>query len=230
MGLNLSIKRMIFETTEKWNGKETITIKVPDIKQMAGRAGRFKVPGCKDAPLKFDAAGNTLPPVGPVGYVTTLDESDLKVVRTALVTDAKPIRTAGILPLAYHVELFASQFPSTKPFSEILREMADYMRTSNIFHMCSMDEQIETAKLFDEIPGLTVADRMTFVIAPIGRDPKTRLAVQKMAECVADGLDGSVLNIGAVDLEALDIKTKSVEHLQRLEALHKSLIVYLWLS
>ncbi|KAI5201600.1 P-loop containing nucleoside triphosphate hydrolase protein [Aureobasidium subglaciale] len=42
MGLNLSIKRVIFESSAKFNGFRQSTLAVPDIKQIAGRAGRFK--------------------------------------------------------------------------------------------------------------------------------------------------------------------------------------------
>lgn len=220
---------MIFEATEKWNGKQTVSIKIPDIKQISGRAGRYKVPGAKPAPALKPGQPWT-PPTPQVGYVTTLEKTDLKVVRNALRTEVAPIQTAGIMPLPYHIEMFAAQFPSSKPFSEILHEMSQYLRTSKLFHMCSMTEQVESARLFDKIPSLTVADRMTFIIAPIGRDAKTKLAVQKMAEAVAKGEDGSVLANEAIDLEALDVNAQSIEHLQRLEALHKSLIVYLWLS
>ncbi|KAF2228096.1 P-loop containing nucleoside triphosphate hydrolase protein [Elsinoe ampelina] len=42
MGLNLSIKRVIFETTTKFNGQDRQTIPLADMKQIAGRAGRYK--------------------------------------------------------------------------------------------------------------------------------------------------------------------------------------------
>ena len=43
MGLNLSIKRIIFDTTYKFNGKTQERISIPDLKQIAGRAGRYRV-------------------------------------------------------------------------------------------------------------------------------------------------------------------------------------------
>ncbi|KAK6008003.1 hypothetical protein QM012_004817 [Aureobasidium pullulans] len=42
MGLNLSIKRVIFESSSKFDGFRQRTLVVPDIKQIAGRAGRYK--------------------------------------------------------------------------------------------------------------------------------------------------------------------------------------------
>ncbi|KAI5855783.1 P-loop containing nucleoside triphosphate hydrolase protein [Tricharina praecox] len=229
MGLNLSIKRVIFEAVEKWNGTATVAIPVPSIKQIAGRAGRYKAPKV-DAHVKPDETSIPLPPVSQVGYVTTIDRSDLKAVRKALSTEVKPIKSAGILPRSEHIELFAAQFPSKKPFSEVLKQMNEYLRTSELFHPCSLRENIEIAVLFDDIEGLTVADRMTFIMAPIGNDAKTKLAVRNMANCVAHNTDGSILRISAIDLEALDMIPTTIFDLQRLEALHKALIVYLWLS
>jgi ATP-dependent RNA helicase SUPV3L1/SUV3 len=42
MGLNLSIKRVIFESSSKFDGFRQRTLATPDIKQIAGRAGRYK--------------------------------------------------------------------------------------------------------------------------------------------------------------------------------------------
>jgi ATP-dependent RNA helicase SUPV3L1/SUV3 len=42
MGLNLSIKRVIFESSAKFDGFRQRTLVTPDIKQIAGRAGRYK--------------------------------------------------------------------------------------------------------------------------------------------------------------------------------------------
>jgi len=165
-----------------------------------------------------------------MGYVTTLDAPDLKIVRKALAAEVPPIQTAGILPLTGHIELFAAQFAAGTPFSFVLKKLEEYLRTSSLFHTCSLKENIEHAELLDSIEALTVADRMVFIMAPIGSNPTTKLAVRKMAECVALGDDGSVLNITGFDLEALDVVPITTTDLQRLEALHKALIVYLWLS
>jgi ATP-dependent RNA helicase SUPV3L1/SUV3 len=43
MGLNLAIKRIVFEASNKWDGFSRRTLSVADIKQIAGRAGRYKI-------------------------------------------------------------------------------------------------------------------------------------------------------------------------------------------
>jgi superfamily II RNA helicase len=41
MGLNLNIRRLIFSTMEKFDGTEVRNLTISEIKQIAGRAGRF---------------------------------------------------------------------------------------------------------------------------------------------------------------------------------------------
>ncbi|RYR20618.1 hypothetical protein Ahy_B03g065809 [Arachis hypogaea] len=41
MGLNLNISRIIFSTLKKFDGFEFRDLTVPEIKQIAGRAGRY---------------------------------------------------------------------------------------------------------------------------------------------------------------------------------------------
>lgn len=45
MGLNLAIKRIVFEQTIKFDGYERKPLTVADLKQIAGRAGRYRVAG-----------------------------------------------------------------------------------------------------------------------------------------------------------------------------------------
>ncbi|KAI5818121.1 P-loop containing nucleoside triphosphate hydrolase protein [Pyronema omphalodes] len=231
MGLNLSIKRVIFETTTKWNGEAMVGIDIPSIKQIAGRAGRFKVPGRDDGPVTLGSDGKPLPPKPQVGWVTTLEPRDLRAVKNALQTTVEPIRTAGILPTVGQIELFASQYPKDTKFSVILKKMLEYIQVSELFHTCDLKESIEVAAIFDDIQELSVADRMIFIMSPINsRNERACAVAHRMAECVAWAEDGSVLKLYDMDLEALDIPPTTAEDLQRLENLHKMLIHYLWIS
>ncbi|PWA49221.1 Helicase, C-terminal [Artemisia annua] len=65
MGLNLNISRIIFSEMEKFDGLEMRPLTVPEIKQIAGRAGRYG--------SKF-----------PVGEVTCLDKKDLPLIHSSL--------------------------------------------------------------------------------------------------------------------------------------------------
>lgn len=84
MGLNLKIKRIIFETCYKWNGSETVPLSASQIKQIAGRAGRYGT--------QKDDDGET------GGVVTTMQEDDMPVLRAALNSPMRLISHASIQP------------------------------------------------------------------------------------------------------------------------------------
>lgn len=62
MGLNLPVKRIVFVQTEKFDGKHTRPLLTAEIKQIAGRAGRFGI---------YDT-----------GYVNAVGEEGLEYIRT----------------------------------------------------------------------------------------------------------------------------------------------------
>jgi len=221
---------MVFEATIKWNGSEYEAISVPQVKQIAGRAGRYKVAVSKHN-IQADETLTPLPAAPSIGLVTTLDEVDYQSLKYAMSVTPKPIPTAGILPTSSQIEEFASLYPPDTELSFLLRAMDGAMRTTKLFHICDLEQHIMTAKLVEGIPGLRILEKLQFCMAPIGRDLKVQGAVRRMAECVGSNKDGSLLRIPGVDLEVLDIDgSKSVPILQRLESLHKIILVWLWLS
>lgn len=60
MGLNLPVKRIVFVQTDKFDGKETRPLKIAEIRQISGRAGRFGI---------YDT-----------GYVTAVGEDGLNFI------------------------------------------------------------------------------------------------------------------------------------------------------
>jgi ATP-dependent RNA helicase SUPV3L1/SUV3 len=76
MGLNLNISRIIFSTLQKYDGSETRDLTVSEIKQIAGRAGRFQ--------SKF-----------PIGEVTCLHKEDLPLLHSSLKSPS-PILEANL--------------------------------------------------------------------------------------------------------------------------------------
>lgn len=82
MGLNLKIKRIIFDSLTKWNGKETIALSASQIKQIAGRAGRY---GTKREADEVEG-----------GIVTTRNKNELDMLREALDVPLRPVDRAAI--------------------------------------------------------------------------------------------------------------------------------------
>jgi hypothetical protein len=64
LGVNLPISAVVFTTLLKWNGQEEVRLTRSQIRQIAGRAGRFGLHEC--------------------GIVSALNERDLKIIREAI--------------------------------------------------------------------------------------------------------------------------------------------------
>lgn len=76
MGLNLPVRRIVFVQTEKFDGNTRRGLSVPEIKQIAGRAGRFGI-------------FNT-------GYVTAMGEEPLDYIRDRFDIPEEPIHTVSL--------------------------------------------------------------------------------------------------------------------------------------
>jgi len=238
-----SIKRIIFETTTKWNGFRFEPIPVSSIKQIAGRAGRYRTATqandreLSTKHLEHDRAitSKGLPIAAPaqnLGLITTLEPMDLSVVRKAMQTEADPIMSAGIFPPNNILLQFAAHYPENTPFSYILLRLHELALKHPRFHLCVLKDQVEIADAIEPVKGLTISDRIAFTAAPVNmRSPKMTEVLQALAKCVACNGGGGLLEIPEIDLDVLDIEwTTAKEYLNKLEDLHKALILYLWLS
>jgi len=79
MGLNFNIQRVIFFTISKWMDKRQIMLQQAELKQIAGRAGRYQEDG----------------------YVTAFNEKNLSVIRQMLGDDRKSLENG---PLSHLLE------------------------------------------------------------------------------------------------------------------------------
>ncbi|KAM3080487.1 RNA helicase [Clarireedia jacksonii] len=257
MGLNLSIKRIVFTTVSKFNGTEVELLEISDIKQIAGRAGRFKTASQAAIQCPVDITDGATPVVTepappPVGYVTAFSASALPTLRRALHQDAPMMTTAGIFPPWNLIELFTQYFPKGTPLSYVILRLHEICTLSSHFHVCRLSEQVEIADLIQDFD-LTVRDRLTFLAAPASlRDPDSGKILRAFARCIAEQSSGHILDIPELDLGILDTidepipisgtdtaqenklwrqqKEINKERLRALEAVHKHITLYLWLS
>ncbi|KAF2019961.1 P-loop containing nucleoside triphosphate hydrolase protein [Aaosphaeria arxii CBS 175.79] len=250
MGLNLSIKRVIFETTVKNDGQNYKSLDISDVKQIAGRAGRYRsahqaiTQDSKDAAsqavanpnIGLDDAKPTEKPPGPpkeetVGYATTLEDVDFQYLKTTMERDPPIIRTAGLFPPSVVVERFANYFPPGTPFSYIMLRLHEISNTTGRFHLCTLKDQLAIADVIHPIRGLTIQDRILLCAAPTNaRDANEKEFLQELARCIADKKTGDLLEL-PIPLELLDEKPSGGRpFLFRLEQLHKMLVLYLWVS
>ena len=238
MGLNLEIKRVVFEAVTKHDGTKLRYLTLPELKQIGGRAGRYRTAAQAN---RSAAAGSstaiqaTAPKEKSVGFVTTLEEEDLDVVHESFDKEAEPLPTAGLFPPSTIIEKFASYFPAGTPFAFMLLRLRDIARLPGRFHMCDFQSNLDVAQQIQRYP-LTIHDRCVFMNAPVSlRDNGAPAIVRALAKCIANNESGDLLDIKQIPIEILEFTVDNYPQgrevfLKHLEALHKSLVLYLWLS
>ncbi|KAK9413848.1 putative P-loop containing nucleoside triphosphate hydrolase protein [Seiridium unicorne] len=239
MGLNLEIKRIVFEATHKRNRNGYAQLSVSAIKQIGGRAGRYRTAHrALNADVEVGEEDGRGPPPVPkdqIGLVTAMEDEDLENIQQAFSQSPLQIKTAGIHVPPSVLERFSTYFPPDTPFSYIILRLYDMARISPRFHMCSLGEMVEIADLIQEFP-MSVYDRCVFLNAPVFlRETDGPTIVKAFAKCVANMEGGYLLDIHGIELELLDTNMDEYvlgpnEYLRRLETLHKTITLYLWLS
>ncbi|KAG9307421.1 hypothetical protein G9A89_017251 [Geosiphon pyriformis] len=207
MGLNLNIKRIIFETLQKFDGKKTSLIPVPQIKQIAGRAGRFST-----------AHG--------VGEVTTLDQSDLKLLHNAMAAPVKDLESGGLQPKVEQVELFSQQLTHTPTFSELLDKFEMMSRVDGLYFLCNYGDLKIIADMIENHQ-MDLIDRYNFSTAPVNTsDPLVMAYLNKFASmyskqevCLLESL-----------VRVPETHATTNERLKELESAHRVVMIYMWLS
>lgn len=234
MGLNLEIRRVVFESTAKRDSTSYRQISVSEIKQIGGRAGRYRTANqAIQAGTSNDESPTTK--AGSPGLVTAFEDVDLAVIINGFKSAPEPLVSAGIQPPTSAIERLSTYFPPNTPLSFILMRLRDLARLSSRFHLCVFKDMMTIADLIQPFP-MSIYDRCVFLNAPAPlREYNGAQVLQAFAKCVSTMEGGDLLDIPQVELELLDIKLEewkgvAAEYLKRLEALHKSVTLYLWLS
>lgn len=246
MGLNLAIKRIIFESSSKFDGTRQRTLSIADIKQIGGRAGRFRTAAqANDTPTAEQdlatAKGDQCAPNAVreadtpdnMGIVTTLEKFDFPVVRRAMESEPEPIQSAGLFPPASVLERFASYFPPGTPFSYILTRLHELCQMHKRFHLCGLKDQVWLADIIEPVENLTIADRNIICSSPASKTDREmwQRLMPAYARCIATQSGGNIADIEELPLEILEAELSATrEYLRELERLHKGIVTYLWLS
>lgn len=238
MGLNLAIKRVIFESTSKFNGFHYQIIEAAHLRQIAGRAGRYRTAAQAEGPARNLDEGNEYSktsvsmPAPNLGLVTTLEEADLPILRQAMQSELDPIMSAGIFPPTSILLKFATYFPPTTSFSYILLRLHELSLRHPRYHLCALKDQIAIADTIQHVQNLSIHDRIVFCAAPATVKSTGMPAIlAAFARCVGDNFNGALLDIPELPLDILDEEIKpDRNYMERLESLHKAMILYLWLS
>ena len=233
-----AIKRIIFESVSKFNGSSIQAIEAAHLKQIAGRAGRYRTALQAESPAedldqgKEDSKGPLSTPQSSLGLVTTLEQADLPYLRKLLESELEPIMSAGIFPPTTILLQFAAYFPPSTSFSYILLRLHELSLRHPRYHLCILKDQVAIADTIQPVASLSIHDRIVFCAAPATLRSKNMAAIiAAFARCVGDNSSGALLDIPEIPLDILNKDIKPDRNsMELLESLHKALILYLWLS
>ncbi|CAL8989690.1 unnamed protein product [Prunus brigantina] len=207
MGLNLNISRIIFSTMKKFDGFEKRELTVPEVKQIAGRAGRYG--------SKF-----------PVGEVTCLHADDLPLLHSSLESPSPTLESAGLFPTFDLMYMYSRLHPECGLY-QILAHFVENAKLSDNYFIANCEEVLKVAAVIDELP-LGLPDKYRFCISPVDMDDE--ISSQGLTQFAQ-----SYANTGIVRLREIftpgTLKVPQTEAaLKELESIHKVLDLYVWLS
>ncbi|XP_073321248.1 ATP-dependent RNA helicase SUPV3L1, mitochondrial [Pagrus major] len=214
MGLNLSIKRIIFNslikpTINEKGEKQMDTISTSQALQIAGRAGRFS--------SKFKE-----------GEVTTMHRDDLLVLKEILSQSVDPIETAGLHPTAEQIEMFAYHLPDAT-LSNLVDIFVSLSQVDGVYFVCNIDDFKFLADMIQHIP-LNLRSRYVFCTAPINKkQPFVCTSFLKFARQFSRD-EPLTFDWVCRHINWPLALPKNIKDLVHLEAVHDVLDLYLWLS
>ncbi|KAG5930312.1 hypothetical protein E4U42_002236 [Claviceps africana] len=231
MGLNLEIRRVILESVTKFDGTQHRLLSFPEIKQIGGRAGRYR-----SAQNALSSASPSKGKVGvdKVGFVTTMDQADLRNIHRAFDATVDDIECASITPPAAIVERFSTYFPPDTALSFILLRIKAAATVGPRYQLSVSTDILEIADIIQDLP-LTIHDRLTFCFLPVQLKAEGAVDILRaLARVLAINSSGRLLDIKEIPLEHLDAKIEDFEdlndYLKMLESLHVAINQYVWLS
>jgi len=208
MGMNLPIKRIVFSTLSKYIDGQEHVITDSEIKQIAGRAGRYQ---------RF-----------PTGYVTCLErvESGMEIISESLsceLVQKTNTMVGADLDIFNQVNsaLIDNKLPSLK-LSEFLR-LFNTMEFQEPFKCVELKEMIEVSEMVEEADArvyLTDAEIFGFACAPVNLGLMDH--VQYFIWIV-----NNYVNSRPIAFQEIDPKSHDIDYL---ETSIKCMELYQWLS
>lgn len=146
---------------------------MPQIKQIAGRAGRFG----------FNDANGTV-----AGEVTTLDDGDMSILRAAMKSSTTPLTKAALLAPFTNIKTFSSLLPSATPLSKTLQLITTIGATMPHYFSSPHNGPQSIADAIQHIGRLTLGERIVFTNSPANmRDEMMVKTLVAWVETYAEG-------------------------------------------
>eukprot|EP01114_Cavostelium_apophysatum_P021683 TRINITY_DN7635_c0_g1_i1.p1 TRINITY_DN7635_c0_g1~~TRINITY_DN7635_c0_g1_i1.p1 ORF type:complete len:557 (+),score=152.89 TRINITY_DN7635_c0_g1_i1:1247-2917(+) len=208
MGLNLNIRRILFSSMAKFDGKDDRLLHPLEVRQIAGRAGRFSG--------KF-----------PKGEAHCLNSDDSNVMISALNKQVQPIKAAGLFPTFDQLAKFLEKKRGL-PFSALLDSFSLMTKLDMEYFLCDYSMISQIARLIEHIP-MTLDDRYTFCTSPAPKG--NMLAMSSLLDWAQEFAAGKRVPVEIQlpgQYQASDHNEKS--RLDQLEEIYGCCDLYLWLA
>lgn len=203
MGLNTPARRVIFTTSNKWDGYAEGTIAPALAKQIAGRAGRYGEHAA--------------------GFVCGLDFSTHKVIGALLKQTLEQLPDSGfyVAPNLDYLQQIAEATGETR-LHALLELFTKHINVHDEFFVpANLSDQMDKAKWLDGLK-LSLNDRYTLSLCPIStKIPMLERALQDWARCRAEKKKAPLLR-----MEGMGGRNE----LQYLEDTCKLYAAYAWLG
>ena len=218
---------MIFDSIYKWNGKEEELLHLSSFKQIAGRAGRFRL-------------GETNEP----GIVTTVWGHHLPAVRKALELPIEPLKYATLCPPWDQYDLVQQALPSGSSLTALQQIFRYVSKLHPSYRIEEVGRKIEQLGYIDSLASeLTLRERLLMRCAPINwRDEALLRGVEHVMRMLRDDLlvdYDRLMQLAGFDSFLDDVnelrksgqpRSVSDQHLRNLETMHRLLTLYVWLG
>ncbi|PKO47509.1 MAG: helicase [Betaproteobacteria bacterium HGW-Betaproteobacteria-22] len=207
MGLNLPIRRVIFSNIHKFDGIASRPLNATEVRQIAGRAGRFGI---------YDT-----------GYVNVLEDDERIHIEHMLTTDD----TADLIKLPVNVNFNKISALAAKLHTRKISEVLIYHQERTafnhaLFEQASQTSQILQALIVDEYaPNMSLKDKFIFVYAPISLNVAFEKDYYLM--CLQSVAESKVRLLPPAPTW---LNSPSPKHLEAAELLSHNLSLYAWLS
>ena len=207
MGLNLPIRRVIFANIHKFDGIASRYLNVTEVRQIAGRAGRYGV--------------------YETGYVNVLEDDEQIHIEHML--NADDTATITHLPIAMqfsNCEEVANQL-HTNRLAECIAYLAEhYQRQDQLCQHAHVAAQYKQAVIVDEVaPNIAFKDKFALACAPLS----IQVPIEKdyFIQCVTSIYQDKP---HPMPFAPNWLNGGSERHLQQAEILSQHISLYAWLS
>ncbi len=201
-----NIKRIIFQSMIKFNGQDTELVSPNQVKQIAGRAGRY----------------GTVHDQG--GLVTTLQRKDLEHLKRCMNTPNQNVVAAGLLPTSDHIVNLTHACPNLS-LPSIFDLYLNHSSVGQSYFLCLFRDLKRLALILQEYRNIKIRDRFQLACAPVKTTDDYVVQTFKRLMYYFDREHMCQPNILVPK-----ISTRPESSLQMAESVYRSLDLYLWLA